>query len=278
MPQAVWMRRWGIPIYPASFSEVSVAFSFSELSSLVYSLSLMFHSSKWINDMGSERAANNKIFQLHIAGLCGMAIPKTIVTSDPDCAIDFRNSVGSVIFKPVSGTQPFLHRRNNVSLTLVSENDRPNYNFGKDYGPQGLMYTRELSDEMLESLNSLIWAPAIFQELIAKKSDIRITYVGGRIFACRIHSQEYVQTKIDFRHLDTVGKLKHEIFEISSDFADKIRMLMSRLGLCFGCLDFIEDECGQLIFLEVNPAGQWLWIEQITGAAISNAIALELAT
>jgi hypothetical protein len=41
--------------------------------------------------------------------------------------------------------------------------------------------------------------------------------------------------------------------------------MLGRLGLVFGCFDFVESDGGRLLFLEVNPAGQWYWIEQRTG-------------
>ena len=36
---------------------------------------------------------------------------------------------------------------------------------------------------------------------------------------------------------------------------------MASLGLKFGCFDFIVTPDGEYVFLEVNEAGQFLWIE-----------------
>jgi glutathione synthase/RimK-type ligase-like ATP-grasp enzyme len=49
--------------------------------------------------------------------------------------------------------------------------------------------------------------------------------------------------------------------------------LMKRLGLNYGALDFILSENGDYIFLEINCAGQYLWIEQKTDLRISREIA-----
>jgi len=38
---------------------------------------------------------------------------------------------------------------------------------------------------------------------------------------------------------------------------------MDSLGICFGAFDLILDPNGDFIFLEVNEAGQFLWIEEI---------------
>jgi len=53
--------------------------------------------------------------------------------------------------------------------------------------------------------------------------------------------------------------------------------LVEKLGLVFGCIDMIVTPRGEFIFLEINPNGQWLWIEELTGLPISEAIANTLA-
>ena len=47
-------------------------------------------------------------------------------------------------------------------------------------------------------------------------------------------------------------------------------------GLAYGSFDFAVDNEGRWWFLEVNPNGQWLWIEHATGLAIAAAIATAL--
>lgn len=48
--------------------------------------------------------------------------------------------------------------------------------------------------------------------------------------------------------------------------------LLKILNLRFGAIDFILDKNGNYIFLEINPNGQWAWIEKQTGYKISNEI------
>jgi glutathione synthase/RimK-type ligase-like ATP-grasp enzyme len=47
---------------------------------------------------------------------------------------------------------------------------------------------------------------------------------------------------------------------------------MTELNLRFGAIDFILDESGEYVFLEINPNGQWAWIERKTGYKISSEI------
>jgi glutathione synthase/RimK-type ligase-like ATP-grasp enzyme len=49
------------------------------------------------------------------------------------------------------------------------------------------------------------------------------------------------------------------------------------LGLVYAAIDLRLTPDGDHVFLEVNPAGQWLFIEQATGQPISEAIAGVLA-
>ncbi len=48
---------------------------------------------------------------------------------------------------------------------------------------------------------------------------------------------------------------------------------MKTLGLCYGAVDMIITPENEYVFLEVNPSGQWGWIEELTGMKISKAIA-----
>ncbi len=275
-PRSVWMRRWGHPIYPAAFDELSVAFSFGEITSVVSALPEVLTRARWVNDQRSERRATNKVFQLTLARSLGFEIPRTLVTSDPDRVRAFAATVPRVIFKPVSGYHPNIRTFNGAAHSKLEPNaDGIDLGYGRKSGGY-LVFTQELTPERMDLLETVRWAPAIFQERISKRSDIRVTIVGHRIFACRILSQSRSDTETDFRMMNLSGVLRHEEMKLPDLVERRVRSLMSALGLTFGCMDLIETEDGGYCFLEVNPAGQWLWIEQLTGAPISRAIADEL--
>ena len=48
--------------------------------------------------------------------------------------------------------------------------------------------------------------------------------------------------------------------------------LVERLGLCYGALDLVLTPDGRYVFLEINPSGQYLWIEVATGLPITAAL------
>ena len=73
-------------------------------------------------------------------------------------------------------------------------------------------------------------------------------------------------------------KLKFQQTEIPKSIELKCIELVKRLELKFGAIDLIKDKNDNFVFLEINPNGQWAWIEMDTGLQISDAIIAELTT
>jgi glutathione synthase/RimK-type ligase-like ATP-grasp enzyme len=68
-----------------------------------------------------------------------------------------------------------------------------------------------------------------------------------------------------------------EAIDLPQAVADGLRALMSRLGLAYGAIDLRRRSDGEHVFLEVNPAGQWLFVEERTGQPITEQVAAALA-
>ena len=49
--------------------------------------------------------------------------------------------------------------------------------------------------------------------------------------------------------------------------------LVQELGQCFGAIDLVLHPERGYVFLEINPNGQWGWIEDFTGLPIAAAFA-----
>ncbi len=47
---------------------------------------------------------------------------------------------------------------------------------------------------------------------------------------------------------------------------------MRELKIVFGCVDMILTPEGDYVFLEVNTAGQWQWVEHLTGMPITDSL------
>jgi glutathione synthase/RimK-type ligase-like ATP-grasp enzyme len=133
--------------------------------------------------------------------------------------------------------------------------------------------TRVLKSHELDLIDNVRLAPVIFQEYIPAVVDLRITVIGDRFFPAAIHSQEtsYV---VDFR-MD-MGRARVESCELPAEVRAGLSALMGHLGLVYGAIDMRLTPGGRYVFLEVNPAGQWLFIEQRTGQPITAAVAQAL--
>lgn len=193
----------------------------------------------------------NKPYQMQIASSVGLKIPNTLITNEPKEATEFfREQKGEVVVKTFGGSP------------LSDEENRPL-----------AVYTNRVSeDDLLEAGDGIRYGPVMFQSYIPKAIELRITAVGEQLFACAIHSQDSSRTKDDWRRYD-FDRVKHEPYRLPLDIAGKLRILMELFGISFGAIDMIVTPDGDYVFLEVNPSGQWGWIERITGMPISKAIA-----
>ncbi len=139
-----------------------------------------------------------------------------------------------------------------------------------------LPFSSILTKERLKKIKNIAGCPVAFQQYIEKALELRITVVKDSIFAAEIHSQELVETQTDFRHMsfDTGHTVipTHKATTLPNDVATKLMMLMKQLDLVFGCIDMILTPDGEYVFLEVNPSGQWNWVEKLTGMKITEAL------
>ncbi len=114
-------------------------------------------------------------------------------------------------------------------------------------------------------------APVIYQREIRKAFDVRVTVIGDKVFAAAIHSQDHNETEVDWRS-GTRDDLRHEAIELPPDVAAQCLALTAALGLRYGAIDLVADLDGRHWFLEINPNGQWAWIERRTGLPLAEAI------
>lgn len=196
----------------------------------------------WMNHPVRDEVASRKALQLRVANQVGLRVPSTLITSDPDHAREFVASlgIGNVVYKTFSCTHQVWRE------------------------------TRLLREEDLTLLDSLRLAPVIFQEYVPGEIDLRITAVGDRMFPAVIRAPEG-ETRVDFRM--RVGRSTMEAFELDSRIEDKLHSLMETLGLVYGAIDMRVTPHGEYFFLEVNTAGEFLFVEDRTRQPISRAVA-----
>ena len=83
---------------------------------------------------------------------------------------------------------------------------------------------------------------------------------GDHFVTARLLSQELETSRLDWRAAGS--RLRVEPDRLPRDVEEACRRVMENLGILFGCFDFIVTPEGEHVFLEVNPAGQFLWVEE----------------
>jgi len=127
------------------------------------------------------------------------------------------------------------------------------------------------SKKVIDNIDSIKICPGIFQKEIEKLFEIRVTTGGKKIFSVKIDSQNRDDTKLDWRR--NQFQLSYSIFELPRKMKNLINHMITKLGLHYSAYDFIFTPNEEFYFLEVNPGGQWLWLEKEIGLQISKALA-----
>jgi glutathione synthase/RimK-type ligase-like ATP-grasp enzyme len=204
---------------------------------------------QWMNHPGRAQFAESKIFQLSVARTLGLRVPQTLVSNDPNAVRRFWDETqGRMIAKP-------------LRLGYFDFGDR-----------QTCVFTTSISREHLLDDQAIQLAPVIYQELIPKACDIRVTIVGRELFAASIDSQSVPSARVDWRQSETED-LPHSVHQLPQDIQAKCLAYMDALGLSFGALDLVLTPDNEYVFLEVNSSGQWVWLEDKLNLPISEAIA-----
>jgi glutathione synthase/RimK-type ligase-like ATP-grasp enzyme len=182
----------------------------------------------WLDMPENMQRADNKLLQLRVAQQVGLQVPRTLVSQDPQRIRAFADSVGGpIIAKTVAGM----------------------------LGVPAL--TGEVTEEQLAMHGSLMACPSIYQELIPGRRHLRVNCFGEDIRCALITSDS-----LDWRLPLNVDM---EPFSLSS--ADRSRLLnvLAEFGLQMGVIDMKLTEDGGLVWLELNPQGQFLFVEALGG-------------
>lgn len=235
----VWFRRPTPPVLPAaSLHPADVPVARRECGELFSSLyALVAPEAVWVNPL-SSRTAEMKPVQLREAARAGLTLPRTLMSNDPERIRRFlAEHRGRAIYKPF-----YLAQWNNQDEQVA------------------LMLTSQVEAEDLPSDEVLRLTPGIFQEKIEKSHELRVTIFGEHVITARLLSQESDSTRVDWRA--GAGKIRVEPDHLPEEVQQACLRLMQRLGIVFGAFDFIVTPEGEHVFLEVNPAGQFLWVEE----------------
>jgi glutathione synthase/RimK-type ligase-like ATP-grasp enzyme len=142
-----------------------------------------------------------------------------------------------------------------------------------EQGEQKVVFTSPVQSQDLDHLDDLRYCPATFQEQVSKALELRATVVGDRVFTAAIDSQRSERARFDWRR-DGLGLIDDwEPYRLPVEVEESLLKLMRFFGLNYGAADFILTPDGRHVFLEVNPVGEFFWLERNPGFPISATLA-----
>lgn len=243
--QAVWWRRPQVPSLGTLTDPNVSMFTANEWNEAINGTWQLIDA-RWVNPPCQDEIASRKALQLHVASECGLTVPKTLITSDPIRAREFIDihGLGRTVFKTFSATHAIWRE------------------------------TRLVNDRELAFLDSVRISPVIFQEYITAEADLRITVIGESLFPAAIYAEK-TDYPVDFRM--SLGQARVEPVVLPAKVDSQILTFMKRMGLVYGAIDMRRTKNGDYVFLEINTAGEFLFIEERTGQQISKALANYLA-
>jgi glutathione synthase/RimK-type ligase-like ATP-grasp enzyme len=238
-----WRRPQPLILDPRIRDQTHREFAYNEWRTALYG---MWQSTDclWVNDISKDQSAENKPYQLTVAKRTGLLVPETLITNNSSEAVNFwTQHQGKVVFKTFSATD------------------------------RAWRETRPLTQETLSLISTVHYAPVIFQEYIGPALDVRITIIGDEIFAAETRTNEG-EYQYDWRMSIASSWKEHDL---PGEVKDLLLKYMKGLGLEYGSIDMRLTPDGQYYFLEINTAGQFLFIEYEVRLPISDAIAKHLA-
>jgi glutathione synthase/RimK-type ligase-like ATP-grasp enzyme len=199
---------------------------------------------KWVNHPAANRRADNKILQLTTARRLGFVIPDTVLTNSPSHLEGFRadHAQHEIIIKDLDLSMA------NAKLLLRG------------------IGTQTLPADFVPDESIVAAAPVIAQPFVPKAYELRCTVIGDQICSARIDSPE--SARLDWRSALGAGPdgtaqdlNRYSSYDLPAPLVERLLALCRALDLRFAAIDLIVTPSGEYVFLELNPNGQWLWLQ-----------------
>jgi glutathione synthase/RimK-type ligase-like ATP-grasp enzyme len=249
--KGVYFRQPVIPELDPTITETEFNFAQRETLEILRSLWRLIDENLWLNHPKNLLLANNKVDQLQKAVEIGFKIPKTCISTDINVIEKFyKYYEGNIIVKALK--HGFYKEKNKIKIVP----------------------TQKVKFKLIENMQKYAKIPAIFQKRIEKKYDIRVTVIGKDVYATAIHSQDHEDTKTDWCAMDLHEDIN--LIHTKHDLPDEIKQfcieITNRFHLNYSAIDLIYSKDNSYYFLEMNPNGQWGWIEDNVGFPIRDSI------
>lgn len=201
---------------------------------------VVFENVKWINNPLDTYKAEIKALQLKYAKEVGFLCPETSITNLTKHSPNKKIAIKS------------------IDTAIISNN-----------GHEAFVYTTiidggELQDHHYSS-------PFFIQQALSPKIDLRITVVGNEVITVKIGSEEGIH--IDWRKYEK--EIIYELYSLPDEIKQKCLKFARRFNLVFAAIDMVIYN-SDYYFIEVNPTGEWAWLQKNTGFQFDDLIAKKL--
>jgi hypothetical protein len=205
---------------------------------------------KWVNHPLANSSASYKPEQLLRAVKIGLAVPDTLITNEENAARRFCEGLHwDVVAKPLG--------YGDIG--------------GIDLTEGNVVYTHLVNPTLDSDLALVANCPTMFQKRISKQFDVRVTIAGEKCIVVALHSQDNPIIALDCRR-NEMREMRYSATELPTKISDSLVRLTRSYGLHFAAIDLALDRVVSYWFLELNPSGQWAWLEQTIGVPISAAL------
>jgi glutathione synthase/RimK-type ligase-like ATP-grasp enzyme len=248
--QGIYYRRPVQPHVPGNATTATKAWIANELRRAWGGFLAARPDIRWVNHPLAVSAASYKPEQLARAERYGLRIPETLITSVPEEALAFcERHAYDLVVKPIGHGE---------IREAMPNQDR-------------IVYTNVITPACKPLLERVVACPTLLQRRIAKAVDLRITVVEDECITVAMHSQDRAISAIDCRRENMQG-MRYSLTQLPSPIERTLVALVRSYGLLYAAIDMARDTDGEHWFFEVNPAGQWAWLEENVGAPVSQAL------
>lgn len=226
----IWWRRFNasVRIPPEITDAAHVELISNDCRAALMGLLLTEFRGAWVSDPHATLRADNKLVQLQVAQAAGFRVPRTLVSQDPDRIRRFCAQLDNqVVVKAVRGT---LVR---TPLTVM------------------------LDERLLQAEDSMRMCPTMYQEYIPGTNHVRAHVFGEAVYSALIESPA-----VDWRPDLNVPV---RVVDLPAHVEERLRRVLASLGLRMGIVDLKLTDDGEPVWLEVNPQGQFLFVEGLCG-------------
>jgi ATP-grasp ribosomal peptide maturase len=206
---------------------------------------------RWVNRPDLAVTACYKPMQLTSASHAGLTVADTLIANTAEAVSSFVTThnieADGVVTKMFGANSIVEHRQRHVA------------------------FTRAVTRRDTADLTGIQTTAHLFQANIPKGYDVRVVVIGEHLFGFAIHALTEASRQ-DFRR--DYRALRYERIDIPEYVANGIGKMMNLLGLLYAAIDFVVDVEGCWVFIgDINPGGQYGWLEDATGAPLTTSLA-----